>query len=61
MAKLKAVDFVNETFIAFKQDKPIDCDNQMANNIKRQRYFLSEQLFAFVRLYVNKIGFDIYR
>lgn len=49
MAKLEAVDFVNETFIVFKQDKPIDFDNQMANNIKRHHYFLSEQfLFLFI-------------
>lgn len=41
-AKLTAIDFVNETLIAFKGDNVIECDNSMKNSIKKIQYFLSK-------------------
>lgn len=46
VAKIFATDFAHETFIAFKANKPIDCDNTRRNNIKRIQYFLSKLLSA---------------
>lgn len=48
LANMNAIDFVYETFIAFKGDKPIDCDNNMKNSIKRIQYNLSEYSLTFV-------------
>lgn len=48
-AKLIAIDFLHETFIAFKGKQPIDCDNGTKKNIKQIQYFLSE-LIVFVSL-----------
>lgn len=45
-AKISAADFVHETFICFKANKPIDSDNGMRNNIKRIQFFLSKLVFA---------------
>lgn len=43
-AKIFATDFAHETFIAFKANKPFDCDNSKRNNIKRIQYILSKLL-----------------
>lgn len=41
-AKLIAIDFLHETFIAFKDDTQMDCDNGTKKNIKQIHYFMSE-------------------
>ncbi|XP_055314184.1 double-stranded RNA-specific editase Adar-like [Sitodiplosis mosellana] len=42
-AKIAATDFVHETFICFKGNKPIDCNNGTRNNVKRIQYFLKKK------------------
>lgn len=59
MAKLTAIDFVHETFVAFKEDKAIDCDNNIKNNIKRIQYFSSEYILLFLFTY-KQILSDVY-
>lgn len=57
-AKIFATDFAHETFIAFKGDKAIDCDNCTRNNIKRMKYFLSKLVLGLFTC--KQIASDIY-
>lgn len=52
-----ATDFVHEAFVAFKGDKPINCDNGIKNNIKCVQHYLSEFFFSlFVYIFQSFIS-----